>query len=243
MESKIFIKHDVYALEDTLMMNLVFRYKELGYGVFWCVVERLTIEPSHRIPLDMLSMQVAMKLMSSQPDKVADACAYMVQIGLLKEDDGLVYSERVCRQCEEVERYRTKQSEIMTARWEKYRQTHEKPETPKREDKAEELLKMYHELCKSLPKVRTVTDARRTHCRTFMEAFKPELIEEGFRKAEESEFLRKGNGTWNGASFDWLINKSNFAKVLEGNYDNKTKSSICNDAKAFDKDDFGGFEL
>lgn len=245
MESKLYLKHDVYALEDTQLMNLVFRFKELGYGVFWCVVERLTIEPSHRMPLEMLSMQVAMKLMSNDPDKVSEACQFMVRLGLLKEDDGLVFSERVCRQCEEIEKFHAKQSANVQARWEQYRKN--KAEKPTAEDRSKDLIEQYHTVCKSLPKVRTVTDSRKSHCRALLATFSAEEIAEGFRKAEASEFLRTGNGTWNGANFDWLINKNNFAKVLEGNYDNKakTKTSVCNDAAAYssEKRVHGGFDL
>ena len=43
-----------------------------------------------------------------------------------------------------------------------------------------------------------------------------------FKKAEASKFLTGRNGKAWRANFDWLINASNFVKVLDGNYDDRT---------------------
>lgn len=55
--------------------------------------------------------------------------------------------------------------------------------------------------------------------------YDPEEIALVFEKAEKSAFLR---GECNGpghqrfiANFEWLINETNFVKVLEGNYDRR----------------------
>lgn len=42
-----------------------------------------------------------------------------------------------------------------------------------------------------------------------------------FQAAQNSDFLSGRSGKWNGCSFDWLINKTNALKVLEGQYQNK----------------------
>ena len=42
-----------------------------------------------------------------------------------------------------------------------------------------------------------------------------------FEKAEASHFLKGGNGRDWSADFDWLMKDANFAKVLDGNYDDK----------------------
>ena len=44
-----------------------------------------------------------------------------------------------------------------------------------------------------------------------------------FNKAESSNFLKGGNDRNWTANFDWLMKDGNFAKVLEGNYDNKAE--------------------
>lgn len=237
-----FIKHDVYALDDSKVMDLVFRFHELGYGVFWAVVERLTMEPGHRMDLESLSRKVASKLQSADYEAVVRAMEYMVEIGLLVEEDGMVLSERVLRQCGEFDRISQTRRESINARWDAARKAREEDASLA---EVQALVDRYLELCPSLPKVRTMTPNRRVHCRTFLKAFSKESIDEGFRKANASSFLNGSSKAWNGASFDWLINQSNFVKVLEGNYDDKKRSSVCNERSMFDTDrnDNGGFDL
>ena len=43
---------------------------------------------------------------------------------------------------------------------------------------------------------------------------------------DESDFLSGRNGHWRGCAFDWLINKKNAMKVLEGTYANR-KAGRC----------------
>lgn len=260
MNSKLYLRHDVYTLDDAKVMALVYKYKAEGYGVFWAVVERLTAEPTHRVDKDMLAMQTAMKLCAVRPAKVAEIIRHAVELGLFKESDGLIYNERVDRQCEQVEQYSKQQSENVRKRWERRHAEHaqtqddapdapsDAPANPSRKDIFNDVLAKYHALCPSLPKVRTTTDARITHACTFASNFTPDEIEEGFKKAEASDFLKHGNNTWNGANFDWLINKNNFAKVLENNYVNSTpsrRSSVCNDAQTINDggNGNGGFDL
>lgn len=237
-----FIKHDVYALDDSKVMDLVFRFHELGYGVFWAVVERLTMEPGHRMDLESLSRKVASKLQSADYEAVVRAMEYMVEIGLLVEEDGKVLSERVLRQCGEFDRISQTRRESINARWDAARKAREEDASLA---EVQALVGRYLELCPSLPKVRTMTPNRRVHCRTFLKSFSKESIDEGFRKANASSFLNGSSKAWNGASFDWLINQSNFVKVLEGNYDDKRRSSVCNERSMFDTDrnDNGGFDL
>lgn len=237
-----FIKHDVYALDDSKVMDLVFRFHELGYGVFWAVVERLTMEPGHRMDLESLSRKVASKLQSADYEAVVRAMEYMVEIGLLVEEDGMVLSERVLRQCGEFDEYIKSQKEKIAKRWDAARKAREEDASLA---EVQALVDRYIELCPSLPKVRTMTPNRRVHCRTFLKSFSKESIDEGFRKANASSFLNGRSGNWNGISFDWLINQSNFVKVLEGNYDDRKRSSVCNERSMFDTDrnDNGGFDL
>ena len=48
-----------------------------------------------------------------------------------------------------------------------------------------------------------------------------EDLEEAFRKAEASDFLRGKNGRNWQANFDWIMKDRNLAKILDGNYDNR----------------------
>jgi hypothetical protein len=84
------------------------------------------------------------------------------------------------------------------------------------------IVEMYHRICISLPKLREVTDKRKTVIKARLKQYSMEQIEEVFILAEASDSLKGANGKWN-ANFDWLMNENNFVKVLEGNYNNKTQ--------------------
>lgn len=89
----------------------------------------------------------------------------------------------------------------------------------------------YHSTCPSLPGLRAITEGRRRKIRILTNEFDKlkvlpgmsvyDRLHEIFRLAAESDFLSGRNGRWDGCSFDWLINKTNALKVLEGNYSNK----------------------
>lgn len=245
MKSSLYLKHDIYALNDTLIIRLVYKYQAMGYGLFWAVIESLTIEESHKMPIDLLSMELEIKLKLQDNAKVIEIIEYMVEIGLLAMNEcHEVWSERVLRQCEEVEKVSQVKRENVKARWEAVR-----AKKAENEDSdavvAKKVLDLYSTICKSLPKVRTMTPQRKVHSRTLVQEYGLETIEEGFKKAEASKFLKEGNGTWNGANFDWLINKQNFAKVLEGNYADRTRTSVCNESSSYASDinSNGGFDL
>lgn len=89
----------------------------------------------------------------------------------------------------------------------------------------------FHNTCRDLPKIRALSDARKKKIRTLLNEFKklklwPEetdlqKLHHVFVAANESDFLCGRNGRWNYCSFDWLINKTNALKVIEGQYVNK----------------------
>lgn len=79
------------------------------------------------------------------------------------------------------------------------------------------------------PKAETLNDKRkakiRTRWREFAKIGDPvEVCRKIFDKACDSKFLQGDNQRGWKADFDWLFtNESNWAKVYEGNYDNRTK--------------------
>ena len=103
------------------------------------------------------------------------------------------------------------------------------PEEDKEEDKErdkdidyESIIDYYHSICTDFPKIRVLSDKRKKHLKARIKEHGIETVKEVFDKASKSDFLSGRTKDWN-ATFDWLINKSNFIKVLEGNYDNKEK--------------------
>lgn len=97
-------------------------------------------------------------------------------------------------------------------------------EKNKKENPKDDIIKMFNELCISLPKVKTVTETRKKAAKSIMKKYSIEQIKEVFKKAEASDFLKGKNNRYWKANFDWLMKDSNFAKVIDGNYDNKKQA-------------------
>lgn len=78
---------------------------------------------------------------------------------------------------------------------------------------------MYNELCSSFPKITKISDRRKKTIRARMnQGYTVDDFRRLFESAEASSFLKGGNGRDWSASFDWLIQDGNMAKVLDGNY-------------------------
>lgn len=96
--------------------------------------------------------------------------------------------------------------------------------SPPSEPNVETVVGLYHEICKSYPKIKSISEARRKAVRARLRTYGLGEFRTVFSKAEESDFLKgKNERNWS-ATFDWIIKDSNFAKILDGNYDNKSHS-------------------
>lgn len=109
--------------------------------------------------------------------------------------------------------------------------TSEVPERKSERLSYDEIMKDFHATCPDLPGIRALNDARKTKIRSLVKELDKLKIFPGvepekklhviFQAAQNSDFLSGRSGKWNGCSFDWLINKTNALKVLEGQYQNK----------------------
>ena len=88
--------------------------------------------------------------------------------------------------------------------------------------KAQAIVDLFNELCPSLSKVTVLSTNREKAITARLKEFTVEQFAAVFKKAEASKFLTGRNGKAWRANFDWLINASNFVKVLDGNYDDRT---------------------
>jgi uncharacterized protein YdaU (DUF1376 family) len=99
----------------------------------------------------------------------------------------------------------------------------------------EELLKIYHDRCPSLQRVMMLNETRKRHIASrWREVMVTdnltrandglEIFGQFFERVEASNFLAGRTQNRNGrpwkATFDWLIQPTNFLKVCEGHYDN-----------------------
>ncbi len=82
------------------------------------------------------------------------------------------------------------------------------------------------EICISLPKIISIDKARKATVKARLKEYSFDDIITVFKKVEQSDFL---TGRINAdkqrpfkASFDWIMKPSNFIKILEGNYDNRS---------------------
>lgn len=97
----------------------------------------------------------------------------------------------------------------------------------------EEIQNLYNEICKSLPKVKILTDSRKKKIKSRYEELKGDIdkFKLVFTKLEASDFCKGKNDRGWKANFDWLFeNDTNVVKVLEGRYDNKQKMTYEKDA-------------
>lgn len=86
----------------------------------------------------------------------------------------------------------------------------------------QQIVDLYHSICKSFPSVRSLSDARKKAIRARLKTYTIDDFRTVFENAEGSSFLKGNDGGWK-ASFDWLIKEANMLKVLEGNYADKPK--------------------
>ena len=112
----------------------------------------------------------------------------------------------------------------------------------------QQILEDYNRTCTDLPSIHAVTEGRRKQIRALMNGMDRDKIMSGdsiyerlhtlFQKAQESDFLSGRNGHWRGCAFDWLINKKNAMKVLEGTYANRAGGGNGNAFSNFPQRDY-----
>lgn len=108
-----------------------------------------------------------------------------------------------------------------TTRTKKCNQREEKREnTP-----YQKIIDLYNSICISLPRVTKLSEARKKAIRARYNQYSIGDFKRLFEMAEGSSFLKGGGGRNWVANFDWLIRDSNMAKVLDGNYTDRTENA------------------
>ncbi|WP_129408065.1 hypothetical protein [Marinitoga lauensis] len=88
------------------------------------------------------------------------------------------------------------------------------------------IIELYHTYCPSLPRVKVLNETRKKYIKARWKEY-PDLKfwEQYFQSVEESDFLtgRADYGNRNPfiADLEWLMRPNNFAKVIEGKYNNR----------------------
>ena len=87
----------------------------------------------------------------------------------------------------------------------------------------EKIKALYNDICKSFAKCTVRSEARKNAIPArFSSGYTLDSFAQLFKKAEASRFLKGGNDRNWKATFDWMIKDANMAKILDGNYDDKS---------------------
>ncbi len=87
---------------------------------------------------------------------------------------------------------------------------------------ANSVIEYFNGVCVNLPKVIKATDKRKMLVTNRMKEYSKDDLKKVIDLTAESLFLNGDNNRGWTADFDWLMQKQNFIKILEGNYKNKT---------------------
>lgn len=85
----------------------------------------------------------------------------------------------------------------------------------------EEIVKIFNSVCVDLPVVEKISKTREKAIENRIKEFSLEQLGDVFRKVHESDFLSGRKTDWK-ANFDWIMNPTNFIKILEDTYKNNT---------------------
>ena len=97
--------------------------------------------------------------------------------------------------------------------------------------------KLYNDLCPKMAKCTVMSEARKKAIKArFRSGYKLEDFERLFTLAAQSTFLNGGNKRNFMANFDWLIRDANMAKVLGGNYADRSGGNNSPDGGGFTYD-------
>lgn len=88
--------------------------------------------------------------------------------------------------------------------------------------KEKEIIDYFHKQCSTLPKVQLVNDTRKKAIKARIKDVGIEKVMHVIKMTGESSFLNGENDRGWSADFDWIMKPTNFTKILEGNYINRT---------------------
>jgi predicted phage replisome organizer len=203
-------------------------------------------------------------LLDEDEDNVKVTLQFLQSVGLLeqKSEDEYLLTEvpfligSESDSAERVRKHRAKKRELLEAQetdkalqcntrvtecnTEKRERREEREKEKSRERVDYELVaRMYNDTCVSFPRLTTLSEARKKAIKARLNKYSLEDIQRVFDLAEASDFLKGNNARNWSATFDWLMKDTNIAKVLDGNYNNKsTQRSNAGSSVAQELNDF-----
>lgn len=89
----------------------------------------------------------------------------------------------------------------------------------------QQIADMYNDTCVSFPRITKLSEARKKAIKARLNKYSMDDFKKLFEMAEGSSFLKGENGRNWSANFDWMMKDANFAKILDGNYQDKDCTS------------------
>ena len=106
----------------------------------------------------------------------------------------------------------------------------------------QQIADMYNATCVSFPRLTRLSEKRKRAIKAGLRKYSIDDIKKVFELAEESDFLKGENGRNWSATFDWMMNDANMAKILDGNYKNKdakqSKPPVSRNLNNFDRREY-----
>ena len=240
-------KHDTDANMDAKLQEVMLDYGLEGYGLYWYCIEliaqgvngdNLTFELEH-------DCRIIARNTGSTPQKVEQMMKSFIGLGLLDASNGHVFCLRLASRCDDftAKAVRRKGVKTLTDQSVGVSPTNsvfvpleeEEEEEVRRRSKKKNISNIcqlvtdvYNDKLSELGQVKVLSDKRKAHLKACMKQFKNtdhnfedvETWSRLFDYISTSDFLMGRKSEWS-ASFDFIINKSNLLKIVEGQYDNK----------------------
>lgn len=100
----------------------------------------------------------------------------------------------------------------------------------------QQIADMYNATCVSFPRITKLSETRKKAIKARMKIYSVEDFQKLFEMAEGSSFLKgQNNRNWS-ANFDWMMKDANFAKILDGNYQDK-EDKVSNGSKTVEPEE------
>ena len=237
-------KHDTDANMDAKLQEVMLDYGLEGYGLYWYCIEliaqgvngdNLTFELEH-------DCRIIARNTGSTPQKVEQMMKSFISLGLLDASNGHVFCLRLASRCDDFTakavrrkgvKTLTNQSVGVSPSLSVFVPLEEEEEVRKRSKKnisniCQLVTDEYNDKLSELGQVKVLSDKRNAHLKACIKQFKNtdhnfenvETWSRLFDYISTSDFLMGRKSEWS-ASFDFIINKSNLLKIVEGQYDNK----------------------
>lgn len=251
-----FFSHDVDMRNDLKIRGLRRQFGNDGYAVWCYLLEVLTDSEDLSINFKDMADLLAADF-DVEPEILRAIVGYCQGVGLLQSDGDLIFStrhqERIRGVLDKAQEKSERGRKAVMARWNKASKntdesstdtdvlqpnTNKRREDETREEKTRkdkrieypcaEVVKLWNDICVSLPKVLRLSDARRDKVKARLKEWggdSPEKMIANaralFERIQSSDFMTGRSGKWK-ASFDWIFDsRTNWIKVMEGNYDNQ----------------------